>query len=320
MIPAPLILRFYIGFPKGYPSAVKQGLLPNMQLVLHTGAHYTEQERLIQSLLRNGEAFGKQGIVIPDPEAYRGLIRSTLNAMHRAAPSDEARDVLLDVILEDAEAERVILSDPNFFRTQGTAMQQGMLYPAAATRMAHMAELFPDDDLQIFLAVRNPATFLPILHGVAVDKDDAAFWGTRQPMDVRWSDTIGAIRAAVPEVPITVWCNEDMPLIWSQIILRMAGLDEGSKISGGFDLLMSIMSKEGMQRFRSYLASHPDMSEVQKCRVIAAFLDKFALEDEIEEELDMPGWTDELVDAMTDQYDEDMELVARLPNLSVIAP
>lgn len=291
-----------------------------MQLVLHTGAHYTEQERLIQSMLRNSDAFGKKGIVIPDPEAYRGVIRGTLNAMQRTPPSDDARDVLLDVILEDEDAERVILSDPNFFRTQGTAMQNGVLYPAAPTRMAYMAELFPDDDVQIFLAVRNPATFLPILHGVAKEKDHAAFWGTCEPMDIRWSETIGAIRAAVPDVPITVWCNEDMPLIWSQIILRMAGLEEGSKISGGFDLLMSIMSKEGMQRFRSYLAAHPDMSEAQKGRVIAAFLDKFALDEEIEEELDMPGWTDELVDAMTDQYDQDMAEVARIPNLSIIAP
>lgn len=291
-----------------------------MQLVLHTGAHYTEQERLIQSLLRNSDSFGKKGVVIPDPEAYRGMMRGTLNAMQRTAPSDDAREVLLDVILEDEEAERVILSDPNFFRTQGTAMKKGVLYPDAPMRMAHMAELFPDDDMQIFLAVRNPATFLPILHGVAMEKDHAAFWGTREPMDIRWSETIGAIRAAVPEVPITVWCNEDMPLIWSQIILKMAGLEEGSKISGGFDLLMSIMSKEGMQRFRSYLAAHPDMSEGQKGRVIAAFLDKFALDEEIEEELDMPGWTEELVDAMTDQYDHDMAEVACIPNLSIIAP
>ncbi len=291
-----------------------------MQLVLHTGAHYTEQERLIQSLLRNGDAFGKKGVVIPDPEAYRGLVRGTLNAMGKSPPSEDAREVLLDVILGDAEAERVILSDPNFFRTQGTAMQNGILYPAAASRMAHMAALFPEDEMQIFMAVRNPATFLPILYEVATRKEPDAFWGTRQPMDIRWSETIAAIRAAVPSVPITIWCNEDMPLIWSEIILQMAGLEEGSKIAGGFDLLMSIMSKEGMQRFRSYLASHPDMSEVQKRRVIAAFLDKFALEEEIEEELDMPGWTDELVDAMTEQYDEDMELVARLPNLSIITP
>jgi hypothetical protein len=272
------------------------------------------------SLTRNGDLFSKQGVTVPDPDSYRGMIRDTLNAMHRAPASEEAREVLLDVILGDTDAKRVILSDPNFFRTQGTALQRGVLYPAAPTRMAHMAALFPEDELQIFLAMRNPATLLPILHGVAVDKDHDAFWGMRAPMDIRWSDTIAAMQAAVPHVPITVWCNEDMPLIWSQVIREMAGLEPGGKIAGSFDLLMSIMSKEGMQRFRAYLEGHPDMSEAQKRRVIAAFLDKFALDEEIEEELDMPGWTEDLVEAMTAQYDQDMDAVRRIPNLTFIAP
>ena len=79
------------------------------------------------------------------------------------------------------------------------------------------------------------------------------------------------------------------------------------------------MSKEGMQRFAAYLKSHPDMTEIQKRRVISAFLDKFALE-EIEEELDLAGWTEDLMDDMTDVYDEDMLEVQRIPGITLIAP
>ena len=111
-----------------------------------------------------------------------------------------------------------------------------------------------------------------------------------------------------------------MPLIWSQIIRDMAALDVQEKIAGGFDLLATIMSKEGMQRFRAYLDSHPDMSEIQKRRVIAAFLDKFALEEEIEEELDMPGWTEALVDELTEIYDDDVALIQRIPGVNLITP
>jgi len=75
-----------------------------------------------------------------------------------------------------------------------------------------------------------------------------------------------------------------------------------------------------MQRFRAYLKSHPTMTEMQKRRVIAAFLDKFAIEDEIEEELDAPGWTEETIDALTDLYEEDMHVIARIPGVSFIAP
>ena len=80
------------------------------------------------------------------------------------------------------------------------------------------------------------------------------------------------------------------------------------------------MSKEGMERFRAYLKSHPTMTEMQKRRVIAAFLDKFAIEEEIEEELDAPGWTDETVEAVTEVYEEDMLAVGRIPGVSLIAP
>ena len=79
------------------------------------------------------------------------------------------------------------------------------------------------------------------------------------------------------------------------------------------------MSKEGMQRFAAYLKSHPDMTEIQKRRVISAFLDKFALE-EIEEELDLAGWTEDLMDDMMDVYDEDMLEVQRIPGVTLIAP
>ena len=291
-----------------------------MQLVLHTGAHYTEQERLIKSVLRNREDFAKRGILVPGPDSYRALLRDTLNAMGRAPASPEAREVLLDVILDDSEGDRVILSDANFFRTAGTAIQKGVLYPAAPERMAHMVELFPEDEIEIFLGIRNPATLIPVLYDKSVDQTAEGFWSLAEPEDILWSDLIQRIRAAVPDVPITLWCSEDSPLIWSQIIREMAGIDPNEKIAGGFDLLATIMSKEGMERFRAYMHTHQEMSEIQKRRVISAFLDKFALEEEIEEELDMPGWTDALVEDLTESYDEDVALIARIPGITVISP
>lgn len=291
-----------------------------MQVIMHTGVHYTEQDRLIKSLLRNKGMLKERGISVPGPGSYRGLVRDTLNAMNRAPAAEGAREVLLDVILDDAQAARVVLSDPNFFRTPGTAVQKGELYPASAIRMKYMADLFPDDELEIFIGVRNPASLLPILHSVAGDASDAAFWGGRNAYDIRWSEVIAGIRQAVPHIPITFWCSEDLPLIWSQILREMAGLEFHEEIAGEFDLLSSIMSKEGMQRFKDYLEGHPNITEIQRRRVIAAFLDKFALDDEIEEELDMPGWTEALVDDLTDQYDEDVLAIQRMPGVTMIAP
>ncbi len=291
-----------------------------MKLVLYAGVHFTEEDRMIKCLLRNADDFATKGTMVPGHSKYRGILRETLNAMVSAPPSDMARDVLMDAFLDEGEAQRVILSDANFFRTPKNAVEQGIFYPAAPVRMMRMAQIFEQDEVEIFMAIRNPATLLPILFSKADKQDDDAFWGGRYPSDIRWSETIGLLRDAVPDVPITVWCNEDAPVIWAHIIRQMAGLPDDQKIIGGFDLLSSIMSAEGMKRFRAYLKDHPVMTEHQKRRAIAAFLDKYALEGEVEEELDMSGWTDELVEEMTQNYDTDVATIAALPGVRVLMP
>ena len=291
-----------------------------MQLVLHAGAHFTEEDRLLRCLLKNKQAFSDKGIAVPGPGKYRALLRDTLVAMIDAPPAPDARDVLLDVILDDEVADRVILHHVFLFGAPRANVRDGMMYCLAPERMAQFAALFPNDEVELFLAMRNPATFLPALFRQAPQDDMNTFLRGHDPLAVKWSDTMAAIRSAAPQVPITTWCFEDMPMIWAQIIRDMAGLEHGEKIIGGFDLLGDIMTDEGMKRFRTYLQSHPTMSEVQKRRVIAAFLDKFAIEDEIEEELDAPGWSEETIDRMTEIYEEDVLAVGRIPGVTLIAP
>lgn len=62
------------------------------------------------------------------------------------------------------------------------------------------------------------------------------------------------------------------------------------------------------------------MTEIQKRRVISTFLDKFALEEKIEEELTLAGWTKDLMDDITDIHEEDMLDVQRIPGITLIAP
>lgn len=291
-----------------------------MQIVLHTGAHFTEEERLVKCLLRNKEDFAAKGVAVPGPSRYRKLLRDTFAAMQNAAPAEGARDVLLDAILDDEDADRVILSHAHVFGAPRASVRSGLLYPNAAERMQQLSQLFPHDQIEMFTALRNPAAFLPAVFRASPQESVDEFLGGVDPADVRWSDMLAEVRAAAPRVNITVWCNEDTPLIWAEIIRELAGLEHNEKIIGGFDVLGDIMSPEGMQRFRGYLKTHPAMTEMQKRRVIAAFLDKYALEDEIEEELDMPGWTEELVDELTEVYDDDMLRIQKIPGVTLIAP
>ncbi len=291
-----------------------------MQVIFHTGAHFTDDERLLKCLLRNNESFAKRGISVPGPGRYRTLLKEAFKAMKLAAPSPDARDVLFDAILDDEKADRLILSNAHFFGSQRFCIANRVFYPDANERMMQLQALFQFEKIEMFMAIRNPATFLPALLNKVSSRKYGEMIGDADPRELRWSEMILRIREQVPDVPLTIWCNEDTPLIWGQIMREMAGLEPGDRILGRFDLLNSIMSEQGTKRFEAYLEQHPDMTEVQQRRVITAFLDKFVLEDQIEEELDLPGWTDQLVDELTEIYDEDVFRIQRIPGVNLIAP
>ncbi len=291
-----------------------------MQLIFHTGAHCTDEERLLKCLLRNKDTLANRGVSVPGPGRYRYLLKDAFKALQTAAPSPDARDVLIDAILDDEDCDRLILSNAHFFGSQRFALAGKALYPDAVERMTQLQMLFRFEQIEMFMAIRNPATFLPAVMKKVSHRKFTERLGSADPREIRWSELVLRVREAVPNVALTIWCNEDTPLIWAQIIRELAGLEPGDAIVGGLDLVNSIMSKEGIKRLHSYLQEHPDMPEVQQRRVISAFLDKFADEEKVEEVLDLPGWTDDLVDELTDIYDEDVFAISRIPGVQLIAP
>ena len=291
-----------------------------MQLILHAGVHATDEDRLIKCLLKNTGALSGLGVAVPGPSRYRRMIRDMLHAMAEGDLLPDARDVLLDAILDEDQPGRVVLSNDNFFSVPRLAVGRGVFYPGAEQKLARLARVFAQDRIELYLGLRNPASFLPAVFARSPDMGFEAFLDGSDPRELRWSELLERVRREAPDVALTVWCNEDTPLIWAPLIREMAGLEPETKITGGFDLLSEIMSKDGMQRFRAYLKTHPVMTEIQKRRVIAAFLDKYALEEAIAEEVDLPGWDGDLIDALTESYEEDIFRIQRMPGVRLIAP
>lgn len=291
-----------------------------MKIIFHAGAHCTDDDRLLKCLLRNKEDLSQRGIAVPGPGKYRPLLKEAFQALEAGPAAPGARDVLVDAILDDEIAGRMVLSNSHFFGSQRYALDHGMLYPDAPDRVEKMCELFEADQIELYMAIRDPATFLPAALQKASEQRVAETLGVIDPRELRWSDLFRRIRDVAPEVKITVWCNEDLPLIWGEVVRRLAGLPMDEKIAGGFDLLTEIMSKEGMQRFRAYLHQNPVLTEDQRRRVITAFLDKYAIDEEIVEELDLPGWDDALVEEMSELYDADLDAISDIPGVRMILP
>ena len=205
----------------------------------------------------------------------------------------------------EEDADRLILSNAYFFGAPRATIHGWLLHPFAAERTAQIRKLFPDDEIEIFMALRYHVPLLPAMFEHSPKPSMTSYLGVDEPCDICWFDTIHAIRNAVPHLTITVWCNEDTPLLWLQIIHELAGLELGREIFDEFDLLNKNMSKEAMQRFAAYLKSHPVMTKIQKRHVIFALLNEFALAQKIEENLTLAGWTKDLMNDMTDVCEED---------------
>ncbi|PIE12548.1 MAG: hypothetical protein CSA70_09555 [Rhodobacterales bacterium] len=289
-----------------------------MQVNFHAGVHCTDDDRLLKCLLKNRDTFAEVGTQVPAPGRYRKLLHRTLSVLTKTDPAPDAREILIDAILDGNEPDRLLLSNPNLFGQPSLALRKNQYYHKAEARVDALKRLFKGDQIELFIGLRNPASFLPALFEVAKHTSFLEMTDGIDPRELRWSMLILRLREAHPEIPITTWSNEDTPLIWAQIIREMGGLDPNQKIKGGFDLLSEIMTAEGMSRFRAYLAEHPVMTEIQKRRVMIAFLDKFAREDAIEEEFDLPGWTAELIEELTDIYDEDVYELSRIPGVTYI--
>lgn len=291
-----------------------------MHIAYHLGAHCTDDDKLVKSLLRNNGILSKNGVIVPGPGRYRKVISDVVGKLKGGKASPETQDVLLETILDVDHAERLVLSHANFLGIHSRALEHGQLYHLAPDKVTRLRNLFPDNPVSFHIAMRDPATLVPALFALSEETDFLKFLGNVDPLELSWATVIASIREAAPDCPVVCWCNEDTPMIWPEVMAEVAGINRGEvKLKGGLDILSEIMAKEGVQRLRAYMASHPPQSEMQRRRILAAFLDKYALEEEVVEELDLPGWTAELVEDLSANYDDDMLEIARMPGVTLLA-
>lgn len=290
-----------------------------MRIVYHLGAHFTDEERLLKCLLKNRDVLAQHDIVVPAPKRYRALLRETAIALKGQAATRDNQALILEQIMEEDHADRLILSWDSFLSLPPWVLKD-TLYPAAGERVRAFSQIFPEIEAEFHLAIRNPATFLPALYDKQRQKPYQDFLAGADPFDLRWSDVVERILDSNPDAPLTIWCDEDTPLIWPEVLQAVAGLPDGVRLDGEDDLLLSLMSTDGMTRLRAYLESHPPATVLQRRKIVSAFLDKFALPDRIDMQIDMPGWTDDSVAELSHLYEEDVARIAQMAEVTFLAP
>jgi hypothetical protein len=288
-----------------------------MRIVYHLGAHCTDEDRLIRCLVKNRAVLAEQGIAVPSPTRYRKLLRDTVIQLRGKDASDETQTMILEQIMDQPEAQRLVLSWDSFLSLPPWAVSDGF-YTQGSERIRAITRIFPDHEAEFHLAIRNPATFLPALQAKLTGRGYDNILQATNLLDLRWSDTVRQILRSNPGVPLTVWCDEEAPLIEPEVLQAISGHAPDTPLIDADEVLAQIMNEIGLSRMRAYCAEHPPQSVSQRRRVVTAFLEKFARQDLIEVEIDVPGWTEEVVARMTDQYLRDVAYIAGMAGVRMI--
>ncbi len=291
-----------------------------MRIVYHLGAHFTDDERLIRCLWKNRETLSEQGIIVPAPTRYRALLRDTAVTLKGRAASRDTQAVVLDQIMEEERAERLILSWDNFLSYPQWVIRSRRLYPAAAERIRAFTQIFPEIEAEFHMAIRNTASFLPALCNSQPSKSLDEMMGGTDPRDLSWFRLVEEVRTLNPDASLTIWSDEDTPMIWPEVLQAVSGHAPGTNLIDTDDLLKDLMSPDGMERMRAYMTANPPSNVTQRRRIVSAFLDKFALSDQIDMELDLPGWDEDLIDTLTENYHQDIARIRAIPGVTFLDP
>lgn len=291
-----------------------------MQVVFHLGAHATDEDRLIKSLLRDGDALSRADIAVPAPNRYRMVLRDALVAL-RGRPADAAlQETILDAATDQDQLRRIVFSHEFFLGIPSRVITPRGFYAQAPAKIAPLANLFPEAEVEFHLALVNPAVLIP---GLIARIEGADYHGTmagQDPLSLRWAPVVRRMIEPAAGRRFVIWCHEDTPLIWPEVLRAVSGLTGAKALAGDLAILSTILPPRALDRLRGFLASRRPQSVAQRRRIYAAFLEKFALPDRIEIETPLPGWTEDLVARISAQYDADVAEIAALPGVEFIAP
>jgi hypothetical protein len=290
-----------------------------MIIVYHLGAHFTDEDRLMKCLLANKDILASEGVSVPNPSIYRRLLRDIAIKLKGKPASPEQQEDLLNELLEGDVPDRLIFSWDSFLSLPPWVLKD-TLYPAAGKRVRAFSQIFPGLEAEFCLAIRNPATFLPMLYQKVKPESYQAFLAGCDIYDLRWSRVIADILESNPDAKLTVWCDEDTPLVWPEVLRAVTDMPENQPLQGEGDLLAMLMSGEGVSRMQAYMDTRPPQDIAQRRKIVSAFLDKFALPERIGLAVEMPTWTQEIVDDLTAIYEADVAQIMGSSAVNFIRP
>ncbi|MCT8330721.1 hypothetical protein [Albidovulum sediminis] len=290
-----------------------------MRVIYHIGAHCTDEGRILKTLLKNRGLLVERGVAVPSPAQFRPVLRRAMQSLSGGMLGQDAGQMIIEDLLDGTPAERLIFSHDFLMSIPMHAIGEDGLYANAARNVAALSRIFAEGRCEFHIGLRNPATLVPALVGLQRGQTYKDVIGAAHPLEMRWQTVIERIVDRVPDARLVLWCDEDLAFVWPEVLRRMAGLDRATPIEGEDDFLSTLLTAEGLAALRARLASAPADVETRRAlteKALASHLREGASDEAVE----VPGWTQQLVDQMTADYEGDVAAIAGLPQVEFLWP
>lgn len=204
-----------------------------MTVSIHLGAHKTATTHLQQSVRRIEQDLLRADRIFLGPDSLREEpldLRALLNkpdSMPKRAQM--ARDLLRS--LRD-EHSALTLSDELILgglRREVMLSGEGSFYCDAALRLGNLLDLLGTRDVDLFLALRAPASFVTSVHGELIRQGGTGtlqdYLGDFDAATARWLPLVQRILSVQGQGRLIVWRFEDTADVRDRLLTRMFGAD-----------------------------------------------------------------------------------------------
>jgi hypothetical protein len=309
--------------------AAAQATADPMQVFYLLGGPGTDADQVFGALMRREAPLAKAGVMLPRPRRLRKALAAC--GAETDAPEDAPAPLLAHLHVSEA-TRRLVLFSESLLGGPGQAAKGNLIYPFIAARARQLRDAVAGSAAAFVLTLRNPATLLPALARAARVEDQQAFLAGLEPKALHWLHTLRRLRTHAAEVPVIVWCHEDTPLLWPDLIAMLDGSEsaEGEPAadipgvaavdSGWMDYLRTLLTERGAAQLGPTLADLPAADRAAQRRAVAAALAAHGRPDMMESDLSATGWTQAEVDEITAGYHADLKAITELDGVTLMSP
>ncbi|WP_134726125.1 hypothetical protein [Paracoccus luteus] len=291
-----------------------------MQVAFHFGSHGTEPERMIKTLMENRDWLLANGVEVVAPGRLKGVLDEAVSSLAGGQATAQMEEVIYDALLDGDDVRRLIISQASLLGTPARSLSPSGYFAQAAGRIRALANLFPSAEVEVSLAIQNPALQIPHLVSRLPDPSfDRAMAGL-DPLAMRWAPSVRAIREALQGRRLIVWCYEDTPLIWPEAVRRVATMPTDVPLKAGLAVLGDILTPEGLAELRERLTQGGRLTVAARRELFADVLGRHARPEAVHAEVNGAAWSQDIVDAITEAYEDDVAEIAALPGVEFLSP